>query len=85
MYVFFKFENAVQSLRFETCTQSYQTQFPQFLTDLWKNEFYQMFINICKPNLAYFTSIIKNWVILIAKNLPYQTISIKSNKNVEYL
>jgi hypothetical protein len=24
-----------------------------FITDLWKNESYQIFMNICKPNLVY--------------------------------
>jgi hypothetical protein len=40
--------------------------------------------NICKPNLAYFTSILqKNWFKTAEKNLSYQTILIKSYKNVK--
>jgi hypothetical protein len=48
-----------------------------------KNESYQIFTDICKPNLDYFTSVFQNigskW---LQKILSYQTILIKSNKNV---
>jgi hypothetical protein len=49
-----------------------------------KNESYQTFTNICKPNLAYFGRILQ---ILaqndFQKNLFYKIILIKSNKNVK--
>jgi hypothetical protein len=45
-----------------------------------KKESYQTFMNICKPNLAYLTSIVKNWLYIIVKNLSYQTILIKMCK-----
>jgi hypothetical protein len=50
-----------------------------------KNESYQIFTNICKPNLAYFTHMYssKNWLKMIAKNLSYHTVLIKSNNNVK--
>jgi hypothetical protein len=49
-----------------------------------KNESYQNFANICKPNVAYFTSILQNigpkW---LWKNLSYQTTLNKSNENIK--
>jgi hypothetical protein len=46
-----------------------------------KNESYQFFKNICKPNLACFTSILqKIGSIWLQKYLPYWTILIKSYK-----
>jgi hypothetical protein len=50
-----------------------------------KNESNQFIANICKPNLAYFTSMysVKNWLKMIAKNLPYQTVLLNRNKNVK--
>jgi hypothetical protein len=49
-----------------------------------KTESYQIFMNICKPNLAYFTNILQKigskW---LQKYLSYKTIFIKSNKNVK--
>jgi hypothetical protein len=48
-----------------------------------KIESYQIFANICKPNLAYFTSIVKKLAQNdCEKNLSYQTTLIKSNKNI---
>jgi hypothetical protein len=35
-----------------------------------ENESYQIFTNICKPNLAYFANIVsENWLKMIAKKL----------------
>jgi hypothetical protein len=50
-----------------------------------KNESYQIFTNICKPNLAYLTTMYssKNWLKMLSKNLSYQTVLIKSNINVK--
>jgi hypothetical protein len=41
-------------------------------------------MNICKPNLSYFTIILKNGSKWLQKNLSYQAILIKSNKYVKY-
>jgi hypothetical protein len=48
-----------------------------------KNESYKDFMNICEPNLAYFRSFLLKIDLNYGKNLPYQTILIKSNKNVK--
>jgi hypothetical protein len=56
----------------------------KFLTNLWKNEYYLIFRNTSKPNFDYFTSILKkNGSKWLQNNLSYQTILIKSNKNVK--
>jgi hypothetical protein len=47
-----------------------------------KNEPCQMFMNICVPNLAYFTSILQKFKMIV-KKLSYQTILIKSYRNVK--
>jgi hypothetical protein len=75
-------------LELQSGSQSCQTQFSQFntffLTNMCKtynkcvkNEPYQIFTNLCKPTLAFFTSILQKfgskW---LQKNVSYQTISI---------
>jgi hypothetical protein len=50
-----------------------------------KNESCQIFLNTCKPNLAYFTSILqKIGTIWLQKYLSYWTILIKSYKYVKW-
>jgi hypothetical protein len=72
----------------DTWSKSFQTQYSQFYicmislpisNKFVKNESYQFFMNLCKPNVAYFTSILqKNWLKIIEKNLFYQTVLIKT-------
>jgi hypothetical protein len=63
-----QYEDAIPFLDW-TRRFSQLSYFPSFLQICEKWVQLNFFTNICKPNLAYFTSILKKWLKTIAKKL----------------